>query len=249
MEVIIAFAILITFMGTVYPTKELPKNHMEIYTGMAGAEHIALNYQVKPFVDFKDKHIIKQAYDYSCGSASLATLLNGYLGEKLTEQQVIQGMMQYGDAAKIQERRAFSLLDMKRFVEVLGYKGNGYKAEFDDLKTLDKPAIMPMEFFGYKHFVVFRGIHGDHVFVADPNLGNVSYAVEKFKEIWTPSIVFVVSDEDVKTNALRLRNEDLRLVEYSMLKSSYPQVVPEQSVRQQWDMKESTGWIIRTKKQ
>ncbi len=47
---------------------------------------------------------------------------------------------------------------MKRFVEKLGYKGTGYKWEIEDLKTLGKPCIVPVEIFGYSHFCVFRGI-------------------------------------------------------------------------------------------
>jgi uncharacterized protein len=244
MEVIISFAIIITFLGTVYPMRDIPKNNMGLYSSMTGVEQIALNYQVKPFMEIKDKHVMKQEFDYSCGSAALATLLDGYLGEKLTEQQVIQGMMQYGDADKIQERRAFSLLDMKRFVEVLGYKGSGYKAEFNDLKTLDKPAIVPIEFFGYKHFVVFRGIYGDHLFVADPNVGNTSYTIDKFKEMWNPSIIFVVSDEEIQTNALKLTSDDLRVIEYNMSKSAYTKALPEEFVKEQRQFKESLGGVL-----
>jgi hypothetical protein len=249
MEVIVSFAILIAFLGTMYPMKDMAKNNMELFPGLTGVEQVALNYQIKPFSEFKDKHIVKQEYDYSCGSAALAMLLDGYLGEKLTEQQVIQGMMQYGETDKIQTRRAFSLLDMKRFVDVLGYNAAGYKAEFDDLRTLNKPAIVSIEFFGYKHFVVFRGIYGNHIFVADPNMGNISYTVDRFKEMWNPPIVFVVSAEDIKTNALKLTSDDLRIIEFNMTRDPLIQTLPDPIITEQRQFKESLGGVlIRTVK-
>ena len=172
---------------------------------MAGIEQLPLRQTVEPESEMLYEHVVKQEYDYSCGSAALATLLNYYLHEKLSEQQVIQGLMQHGEAEKIQQRRAFSLLDMKRFCEVLGYNAAGYKAEFDDLKALNKPAILPITLFGYKHFVVYRGIYGNHIFFADPYRGNMSFTVEEFLKLWEQNIVFIVSSDVVRTNALRLK--------------------------------------------
>lgn len=244
MEVIVSFAILIAFLGTVYPMKDLPTGSMEMVPGIVGVEHMSLNYSVKPLSEVKDKNIVKQEYDYSCGSAALATLLNFYLGEGLSEQQVIQGMMQFGEAEKIQKRRAFSLLDMKRFTEVLGYEAAGYKAEIRDLNDLKKPAIVPIEFYGYKHFVVFRGFYGDHVFVADPFMGNMSYTTDKFIELWNPTIVFVVSDGEVKTNALKLKEEDLRVVDLDMTEKAVTQAFPHDLLKSQREFRESLGTTV-----
>jgi len=75
---------------------------------------------IKPAVEDQFRGIVRQAYDYSCGSAALTTLLNGYGGLRLTEQQTMTGLLQYGEYQRIIERRSFSLLDMKRFVSALG---------------------------------------------------------------------------------------------------------------------------------
>ena len=240
MPIILGFMIFIVFMGTQYPQKDTPKEELAIYPQMAGVENIPLRYSVKPMSESNYKNIVKQEYDYSCGSAALAILLNSYLGEKLSEQQIIQGLMQYGDSQMIEQRRAFSLLDMKRFVEVLGYKGSGYKAEIDDLKALDKPAIVPIEISGYKHFVVFRGIYGNHLFVADPYLGNSSYTINKFLEIWSQKIVFVISSDTLNMNALRLKNEDLRIITFDITKQT-AQILPPETVKAQNDVIESLG--------
>ena len=195
-----------------YPLQDVPKSEVRVAAGTKTTP-ITLHQELKPGSEFTNAHIVKQQFDYSCGSAALATLLNYYLGEKLTERQVIEGLVEYGDKKQIERLRAFSLLDMKRFVEKLGYKGNGYKADIEDLKTLGKPCIVPVEIFGYSHFCIFRGIVQDHVFLADPYMGNVSFPVTQFRGMWQRNIAFVVTDGDIVHSKLMLRDEDLRFID------------------------------------
>ncbi len=241
MPVIVSIFIMLAFLGTMYPQPDIPKGELKIYPNMAGIEQLPLRQTVEPESKMLYEHVVKQEYDYSCGSAALATLLNYYLHEKLSEQQVIQGLMQHGEAEKIQQRRAFSLLDMKRFCEVLGYNAAGYKAEFGDLKTLNKPAILPITLFGYKHFVVFRGVYGNHVFFADPYRGNMSFTVEEFRKRWDQNIVFVVSSDAVHTNALRLNNEDLRFVDFDVARGASTPAIPPNTITGQQNLLESLG--------
>lgn len=114
--------------------------------------------RVEPLVEQKFRNIVRQAYDYSCGSAALTTVLNFYLGRTLSERQVMEGLLHYGESERIVERRAFSMLDMKRLVTALGYPSGGFRATIDDLKDLDHPAIVPIHHAGFKHFVVLRTI-------------------------------------------------------------------------------------------
>ncbi|HOS97707.1 MAG TPA: C39 family peptidase [Deltaproteobacteria bacterium] len=226
MEIVIAFLIFITFLGTQYPTRDNPQGRLEVTQATAGAQELTMNYQVKPLSEFSFQNIIKQQYDYSCGSAALATLLNYHLGESFSEHQVIQGLMQYGEIQKIEERRAFSMLDMKRFVEVLGYQASGYRAEFEDLEKLKNVAIVPIEIYGYKHFVVFKGVFDGHVFLADPNVGNISFPKGQFLKLWTPNIAFIVSTDTPVMSALRLKEEDLRYVDLDYAANSIVPALP-----------------------
>jgi predicted double-glycine peptidase len=191
---------------------------------------LTLRQNIKPRTEFTAAHIVKQQFDYSCGSAALATLLNYYLGEKLTERQIIEGLVEYGDKKQIERLRAFSLLDMKRFVEKLGYHGTGYKAEIADLKVLGKPCIVPVEIFGYQHFCVFRGIVQDHVFLADPYMGDVSYPVEQFSKMWQRNVAFVVTDGDIVHSALMLKEEDLRFIDLDATRHALDNFQPPSSV-------------------
>jgi len=242
MHIVVAFAIVVFFVSGFYKFEKPPEDNVDISTGPS-SQRVSVKHQIRPLSEFENENIVKQSYDYSCGSASLVMLLNSYLGENFNETQVINGLLRYGDTEKIIKRRAFSLLDMKRFAGVLGYKGVGYKAEIDDLKTLDRPCIVPIEIFGYSHFVVFKDIYKDHVFLADPAQGNISFTILKFKEMWFGKIAFVVypkGDED-EIHAFQLTDADLRIIEADMERhmSSFDALRPGVSPEQR--MLEDTG--------
>src|SRR5471032_204046 len=140
--------------------------------------------QVLPNEYFKYRHIVHQAYDYSCGSAALTTVLQFHLGLAITEKDAMEGMLEHGEKEKIVARRGFSLLDMKRYVATLGSDSGGFRADIDDLAKLDQPAIVPIDYAGFKHFVVVKGIRGGKVYIADPSAGNIAFSVAEFKTLW-----------------------------------------------------------------
>lgn len=213
MVVVAAFAIVLSLIGGFYTIKDQPKSEINLAIGAAGGEG-RIRFDVKPVSEIEGSHMIKQRYDYSCGSAALATLLDFYLGEKFTEKQVIQGLLQYGDAEQIAKRRAFSLLDMKRFVNVLGYQGEGYKVDMEELKTLDKPCIVPIKIYDYRHFAILKGVHKGHVFLTDPWRGDISFTVDEFEDMWYEKVIFMVFKEGrTGLKALRLKEEDLRFID------------------------------------
>ncbi|CAM0810948.1 C39 family peptidase [Acinetobacter baumannii] len=209
--------------GTVYYTEtadsrnlSFHRNHIEPVT-------------IKPAVEDQFRGIVRQAYDYSCGSAALTTLLNGYVGTSLTEQQTMSGLLQYGEYQRIIERRSFSLLDMKRFVTAIGLESGGYRGEFSDLVKLSQPAIVPISYAGFKHFVVYKAYKDGRVYVADPALGNISFDENRFKEIWDNNTLFVISvPESQRKDLLALKDSDMRHVEdatvnrYAFVDVQYP---------------------------
>ncbi|MRW91278.1 peptidase C39 family protein [Duganella sp. FT80W] len=170
-----------------------PKGQFEIPQTLTGGGAYVESVQMEPFSELKYKHIVRQAFDYSCGSAALVTILNYHLGVMVNEQQAMEGMLDKGEKDKIIERRGFSLLDMKRYVGSLGLAGAGFKAEIKDLQTLDEPAIVPIDYAGSKHFVVLRGIRDGVVYIADPSAGNIVFSVEEFARWWDKNTLFIIS--------------------------------------------------------
>ena len=186
--------------------------------------------EVKPALLDQFQGIVRQAYDYSCGSAALTTLLKGYIGTQLDEQQVMNGLMKFGETDKIIERRSFSLLDMKRFVSALGLESGGYRGEFKDLVKQDQPAIVPISYAGFKHFVVYKGYKNGRVYVADPALGNISFDERRFQDVWENNTLFLINvPEQYRKNFLALKEADMRHVEdatinrYALVDMQYPQ--------------------------
>ena len=171
-------------------------------------------FRIEPLVEQKFRNIVRQAYDYSCGSAALTTVLNFYLGRTLSERQVMEGLLHYGESERIVSRRAFSMLDMKRLVTALGYPSGGFRATIDDLIDLDHPAIVPIHHAGFKHFVVLRTIRDGRVYMADPAVGNLSFTLAQFEEIWDDNVLFIVfPGSDKPLDNLELKEEDLRFVD------------------------------------
>ena len=190
--------------------------------------------QIKPALEDQFRGIVRQAYDYSCGSAALTTLLNGYVGTQLNEQQTMSGLLRYGEYERIIERRSFSLLDMKRFVTALGLESGGYRGEFSDLIKQGQPAIVPISYAGFKHFVVYKAYKNGRVYVADPALGNISFDQERFKEIWENNTLFLINvAPQNRQTMLALQETDLRHVEdatvnrYAFVDIQYPQFAME----------------------
>jgi len=144
--------------------------------------------QVDGLQALRQKHVVLQHKDYSCGAASMATLFNYYLEYPISEGQVIRELIaiakKSGTLIDIIRRRGFSLLDLKRFAESKGFKAVGYRLEFKDLVDLHMPALVPIIPSGFKHFVVFRGADERFVYLADPSFGNLTENIDAFKRDW-----------------------------------------------------------------
>ncbi len=143
---------------------------------------------VKSLLEMRQENVIVQHYDLSCGAAALATILDFQYGEHLTEKQVAEGLVSrkiYIEHPElIRVRQGFSLLDMKRYADRLGFVGIGYgQLELKDLLRL-APIIVPVNPIGYNHFVIFRGMVGNEVLLADPAFGNRTMSLRAFERVW-----------------------------------------------------------------
>ena len=149
---------------------------------------------VRSLLEMRHDRVVVQEWDLSCGAAALATLLRHQHGDLVTERQVVEGLIDREEYLALPElvrmRQGFSLLDLKRYVHARGYHGIGYgRLTLDDLVEL-APILVPVDFNGYDHFVVFRGLVGDRIVVADPAFGNRSLRIEQFESAWIDSQAF-----------------------------------------------------------
>jgi predicted double-glycine peptidase len=179
---------------------------------------------VQSLLEIRQHNVVVQEFDISCGAAALATLLNFQHADMVKEKEVAKGLMRREEYVKnpqlVQIREGFSLLDLKRFVDSRGYEGVGYgKLTIQDL--MDKaPIMVALNMHGYNHFVVFRGMKGDRVLLADPAWGNRTMRAEHFEEVWIDypeigKVGFVVTRKDGVTpvNQLAPRDRDFVMLQ------------------------------------
>lgn len=134
---------------------------------------------------------VRQQYDFSCGSAAVATLLTYQYGYPMSEQIAFQQMFAEGDQPKIR-REGFSLLDMKRFLEAHGFQADGFEAPLDKLEQAHLPAIALISENGYHHFVVIKGMRDGRLLIGDPALGTRALPRASFEARWDNNVLFVI---------------------------------------------------------
>lgn len=143
--------------------------------------------------EIRENGVVIQKWDTSCGAAAMATVLTYTFHDPITEREVVNGLLRQTEALKVRYRGGFSMLDMKRYATERGYKAIGFKKmNFEDIRYLDTP-ILPVNFNGYNHYVVYNGLSPEgHIRVKDPAFGNRTLSREKFENAWIDGIAFVM---------------------------------------------------------
>lgn len=188
---------------------------------MYGSDPAAGNRPVRSLLDIRHHHVVIQTWDLSCGAAALATVLQYQFGEPVSEKEIARALMTRTEYVKhpelVQVREGFSLLDLKRYVQA--YRG-GSRYTGEGLGQLDlsnlierAPIIVPVDALGYNHFVVFLGVMGNRVLVADPAWGNRTMTIDKFQRMWLDygepmgHIGFVIESADGRALPNKMRPE------------------------------------------
>lgn len=151
------------------------------------------NVSTRTLQEAKFSQVVRQQYDFSCGSAALATLLTFHYDRETDEQDAFGAMYAAGDKEKI-ATAGFSLLDMKSYLESIGYNADGYQSSLDTLENAAVPAIALINYRGYRHFVVVKGIQDDEVLIGDPALGIKLMGRDEFESLWENGVLFIIKN-------------------------------------------------------
>lgn len=180
-------AILSFFLSLAAPSLA---NAGEVYLNAPGG---TFNLRITSMREIRYRTVVPQHYDYSCGAAAVATLLTYSYDRPTSEDEPFLKMIQHGDRRKIQ-KLGFSMLDMKNYLESLGYKVSGFRLTLDKLKQIAVPGVALVEINGYKHFIVIRAVDDRNVLFADPALGMQIMSRERFEEIWDRILLVIRND-------------------------------------------------------
>ena len=185
------------------------------------------------------RQVVHQSVDFSCGAATVATILQYYYGQPVTEKDAIMGMFALGDRAKIRQM-GFSLLDMKNFAEKLHYKAVGYKiTEVDKLKELKVPVIALIDTQTYKHFVVIRKVTDDYVYLSDPSWGNRRMKLNDFGKVWNNIILAISGPRLADASGLYTGDYRLRL-------ATWPYVIRTEGILGYWNAMDPSFALIQS---
>ena len=149
------------------------KNHETVLLNTQTAQ---IRIPIQSWKTLRDARVVKQDLDYSCSAASLATLLNEFYGQSVTEEALLK-VMDKGDL-----RASFE--DMQKALPQFGFKAQGFAASYEQLMRLKAPVVVYLKHRKDDHFSVLRGIDENTVWLADPSLGNRTYSRAQFLDMW-----------------------------------------------------------------
>jgi predicted double-glycine peptidase len=152
------------------------------------------------------KNTIQQQYDFSCGSAALATLLTFHYEDPLGEPEIFKAMYDAGNQEKI-KKDGFSLLDIKKYLKARGYQADGFRTTLDKLAGIGVPAIVLINHDGYRHFVVVKGVTTNEVLLSDPSRGVRRMPRDRFESMWNGLLFLIRNKKDIAAQHFNLEQE------------------------------------------
>jgi len=148
----------------------------------------------KSWIELRDQYVVKQRYDYSCGSASLATYLQYYFNDYVTERDIVNDIVQHLSIKERNNRkmRGFSIADLENYAKRRGYMATVVKKiKLSQMVNLKGPVLTLIKREGIYHFIIIRGIREDRIYIADPGCGNMRVAADVFLKQWLGIIMAI----------------------------------------------------------
>lgn len=142
--------------------------------------------KLKSIKEIRLGNMQRQTLDYSCGAASLSILLKEYFRDEKSEQDLLAEIIFRLSPEEMTERAAqgFSMLDLKRTAERLGYSAAGAILSIESATKLQGPVVILLRRKEINHFVVLKGIANGKAFLADPTRGHIKIPVYALGEEW-----------------------------------------------------------------
>jgi uncharacterized protein len=159
-----------------------------------------VNVRVSNWRDLQRLDIVMQKRDYSCGAAALATVLRYFWGDPVGEEKVLVALGEVLTAEEIKDRlkKGMAISDLRRAAVKMGYASSIGTMSFQDLCGSRVPLIVPIRLEEYDHFVVYRGVVGNRVYLADPIRGNVRPTITEFCRQWQKNAILAVAKPGVR---------------------------------------------------
>lgn len=151
-------------------------------------------YQIEPVLgklvswkELNESNVIMQDLDYSCGAASLATLMRYYFGDSVTEGTILSmsNSLFTGGQLDVIKNQGLSFQELETIAISRGYTASSVELRAETVMQIRGPILVYIEPYGYPHFAVLRGVYEGQAYLADPSRGNIRMDFQKFAKEWT----------------------------------------------------------------
>lgn len=148
---------------------------------------------VRSWTSLQRENVVMQQNDYSCGAATLATILQFYFQDDVSEGRILKDILGKMSPEDVEDRQenGLSMNDLLNCCKSLGYLAAVVRLPAEKIPGLKAPVIVRLVREEFKHFVVLKGSVEDRVFLADPLRGNVRMSAEKFMDQWSGEALLV----------------------------------------------------------
>lgn len=136
---------------------------------------------------------IPQAFDYTCGASSVATILTYYLGRPTTEAEIIGALRKRYSIEEIAKRRetGLSFDDLIFAANQLGYSAEGAHIASSELRKLEGPVVVHLDKGKFQHFAVLRLVGVNVFYLSDPVVGQVAMSSAEFDSEFSGNILAI----------------------------------------------------------
>lgn len=136
---------------------------------------------------------VPQRKDFSCGAASMATLLTYYWGRPTTEADALAVLRPRYTAAQLETIGAHGLSfdDLIFIASRFGFLAQGARIPLDQLPKLSGPVIVQLDKGSFQHFVVLRRVGAGVYYVSDPVVGQLAMSAAAFSTQYTGNALAV----------------------------------------------------------
>ena len=172
--------------------------------------------RVNNWIALRQRNIVMQQRDYSCGAAALATIARYYWQDDVTEDTFMQALLEMLTAEEVRDRveNGLAISDLRRVAVKKGYFSTIGTLPWNELVKTKVPLIIPIKTREHDHFVVYRGSDLDRVYLADPIRGNIRVPIPRFLGEWQKNAILVMAKPDAQPRGiapLLVRDGDLFL--------------------------------------
>jgi len=192
------------------------------------SQDISIKRKVKSYIEYKNEGLVRQKFDYSCGSSSLATILKFFSNDKVTEKEIPEWILEKKglidkdcqgkrkEKCRVEKLQKFeeedfklSFYDLAEFAKERGYRPVALALNLEELRKLKVPAIAFVKIRRNEHFTVYKGMDDKFVYLADPSFGNIKVRIGKFREMFYTRndpkyrgkiLIFIPKDKKIPLN-------------------------------------------------